>query len=63
MGKKGECYNDIVALEHPLEHTQFEKEAKKMIDEMKHLATILNLTISDTLFVHLKEMLMDPRIL
>lgn len=58
--KIGECYNDIVALEHPLGHTQFEKEAKKMIDEMEHLATILNLTISDTLFVHLKEMLMDP---
>ncbi|WP_100408388.1 bifunctional glutamate--cysteine ligase GshA/glutathione synthetase GshB [Bacillus solitudinis] len=58
--KKGDFYNDIVALEHPLEHTQFETEAKTMIDEMEHVAAILNLTISDTLFVHLREMLMDP---
>lgn len=58
--KIGDFYNDIVALEHPLEHTQFEIEAKNMIDEMEQLAAILNLTISDTLFVHLREMLMDP---
>lgn len=58
--KKGDIYNDIVALEHPLEHTQFEIEAKNMIDEMERLVAILNLTISETLFVHLREMLMDP---
>lgn len=58
--KMGDFYNDIVALEHPLEHTQFEIEAKNMIDEMEHLSAILNLTISETLFVHLREMLMDP---
>ncbi|HDR4408762.1 bifunctional glutamate--cysteine ligase GshA/glutathione synthetase GshB [Bacillus paranthracis] len=58
--KMGDFYNDIVALEHPLEHTQFEIEAKNMIDEMEHLAATLNLTISETLFVHLREMLMDP---
>ena len=58
--KTGDYYNDIVALEHPLEHTQFEIEAKNMIDEMEHLVEILDLTISDTLFVHLREMLMDP---
>ncbi|MFB5283438.1 bifunctional glutamate--cysteine ligase GshA/glutathione synthetase GshB [Peribacillus sp. Hz7] len=58
--KMGDFYNDIVALEHPLEPTQFEIEAKNMIDEMEQLAAILNLTISDTLFVHLREMLMDP---
>lgn len=58
--KMGDFYNDIVALEHPLEHTQFEVEAKNIIDEMEHLVEILNLTISDTLFVHLREMLMDP---
>ena len=56
----GDSYNDVVALEHPLEHTQFEVEAKNMIDEMEHLAEILDLTISDTLFVNLREMLMDP---
>ena len=58
--KMGNFYNDIVALEHPLEPTQFEIEAENMIDEMEQLAAILNLTISDTLFVHLREMLMDP---
>ena len=58
--KIGDNYNERVALEHPLEHTQFEKEAKNMIDEMEQLAEILDLTVSDTLFVHLREMLMDP---
>jgi glutamate--cysteine ligase len=58
--KMGDFYNDIVALEYPLEHTQFEVEAKNMIDEMEQLAAILNLTVSDTLFVNLREMLMDP---
>ncbi|RID88437.1 bifunctional glutamate--cysteine ligase GshA/glutathione synthetase GshB [Peribacillus asahii] len=58
--KMGDYYNDVVALEHPLEHTKFEKEAKNIIDEMKHLVEILDLTTSDTLFVHLKEMLEDP---
>jgi glutamate--cysteine ligase len=58
--KMGDFYTDIVALEHPLEHTQFEIEAKNMIDEMEQLAAILNLTISETLFVHLREMQMDP---
>ncbi|NEU32009.1 bifunctional glutamate--cysteine ligase GshA/glutathione synthetase GshB [bacterium LRH843] len=58
--KLGHNYNDIVALEHPLEHTQFEIEAKNMLDEMEYLVEFLDLTISDTLFVHLREMLMDP---
>ena len=58
--KMGDFYNDIVALEHPLERTQFETEAKNMIDEMEHLVEILDLTVSDTLFVNLREMLMDP---
>ncbi|MBD3109119.1 bifunctional glutamate--cysteine ligase GshA/glutathione synthetase GshB [Bacillus sp. AGMB 02131] len=58
--KMGELYNNAVALEHPLEHTQFEIEAKKIIDEMEHVVEILDLSISDTLFVHLREMLMDP---
>ena len=31
-----------------------------MIDEMEQLVEILNLPVSDTLFVHLREMLMDP---
>lgn len=58
--KMGDLYNDAVALEHPLEHTQFEVEAKKMIDEMEHLVEMLELSISHTLFVHLREMLLDP---
>ncbi len=58
--KMGDFYTDIVALEHPLEHTQFEIEAKNMINEMEQLAETLHLTISETLFVQLREMLMDP---
>lgn len=58
--KAGDLYNEIVALEHPLKHTQFEVDAEKMIDEMEHLVEILDLTVSDTLFVNLREMLMDP---
>jgi glutamate--cysteine ligase len=58
--RMGDLYNDAVALEHPLEHTQFEIDAENMIDEMEHLVEILDLTISDTLFVHLREMLVDP---
>ncbi|GCD13095.1 bifunctional glutamate--cysteine ligase GshA/glutathione synthetase GshB [Clostridium tagluense] len=58
--KEGDFYNDVVALEHPLEHTQFEVDAKNIIDEMEHFVEILDLTISDTLFVNLRQMLMDP---
>ncbi|CAM3503409.1 bifunctional glutamate--cysteine ligase GshA/glutathione synthetase GshB [Brevibacillus invocatus] len=58
--KMGDVNNDIVALEHPLEPTKFEAEAKNIIHEMEHLVEILNLTVSDTLFVHLREMLMNP---
>ena len=58
--KMGDSYNEIVALEHPLAHTQFEVEANKMIDEMEQLVEILDLPVSDMLFVHLREMLMDP---
>ncbi|WP_309121617.1 bifunctional glutamate--cysteine ligase GshA/glutathione synthetase GshB [Paenibacillus sp.] len=58
--KMGDSYNDVVALEHPLEHTKFEKDAENMIDEMEQLVQILDLPITETLFVHLREMLMDP---
>lgn len=58
--KMGDSYNEIVALEHPLARTQFEVEADKMIDEMEQLVEILDLPVSDMLFVHLREMLMDP---
>ncbi|MEC5423768.1 bifunctional glutamate--cysteine ligase GshA/glutathione synthetase GshB [Virgibacillus sp. C22-A2] len=58
--KAGNFYNDLVALEHPLEHTQFEGDAKNIIDEMEHLAEFLDLTVSDTLFINLRQMLMDP---
>jgi len=56
----GDSYNEAVALEHPLEHTQFEMEAKHIIGEMEHLAKTLDLVVSDTLFENLKEMLEDP---
>jgi len=58
--KAGDSYNEIVALEHPLRQTQFEVEANKMIDEMEQLVENLDLPVSDMLFVHLREMLMDP---
>lgn len=58
--KTGDFYNDIVALEHPLARTRFEIEAKNMIDETEHFAKTLELPISDTLFVNLREMIMDP---
>ncbi|WP_182535592.1 bifunctional glutamate--cysteine ligase GshA/glutathione synthetase GshB [Fontibacillus panacisegetis] len=58
--KMGDYYNDVVALEHPLEHTKFEKDAENMINEMEHVVEILDLPISDRLFVHLREMLLDP---
>ncbi|HZG73520.1 MAG TPA: bifunctional glutamate--cysteine ligase GshA/glutathione synthetase GshB, partial [Chondromyces sp.] len=57
---RGDEYNEIVALEHPLERTQFEEDAKNILDEMEHVVEVLNLTVSDKLFVHLREMLMDP---
>lgn len=56
----GNTDNDLVALEHPLTHTQFKEEAQKIIAEMEQLVENLDLTVSDTLFIHLKEMLMDP---
>ncbi|KMY53254.1 bifunctional glutamate--cysteine ligase/glutathione synthetase [Bacillus sp. FJAT-27231] len=56
----GDFYNDAVALEHPLEPTQFAVEAHHMVDEMEQLVKTLDLTISDSLFVNLREMLRDP---
>lgn len=58
--KFGDYYNNIVALEHPLEHTKFEIDAKNIIDEMENLVEILGLTVSDNLFVNIREMLIDP---
>lgn len=58
--KMGDFHNEVVALEHPCEHTQFETDANQIIDEMEHVAEILHLSISDKLFVHLREMLTDP---
>lgn len=49
-----------MALEHPLKHTQFKEDAKKVIDEMELLVKQLNLTVSETLFSNLQEMLDDP---
>lgn len=58
--KLGDSYNDVVALEHPLEHTKFKKEAKDIIDEMEHLVNLLDLPNSGTLFINLREMLTNP---
>lgn len=58
--KEGETYNERVALEHPLEHTQFRQDVKSILNEMEQLVETLNLTVSDTLFASLREMAMDP---
>lgn len=58
--KLGDAHNEIVALEHPLARPAFEAEANKMIDEMEQLVVDLDLPISERLFVHLRDMLMDP---
>ncbi len=58
--KTGDVYNEIVALEHPLTHTQFKGDAEDIIAEMEHLVKELDLSVSDRLFVNLKEMLRDP---
>ncbi|MFD1929566.1 bifunctional glutamate--cysteine ligase GshA/glutathione synthetase GshB [Sporosarcina siberiensis] len=56
----GESNNEIVALEHPLEPTQFKQEAEHILDELESLVTTLHLTVSEELFVNLREMLIDP---
>lgn len=58
--KAGESYNEIVSLEHPLAPTQFKEDAINILGEMENLVEILNLTVSDNLFVNLHEMLVDP---
>ena len=58
--KMGDIYNDQVALEHPLQQTEFALEAKNMIDEMQSLVEDLKLNISGSLFIRLREMLEDP---
>ena len=56
----GHKYNNIVALEYPLEHTQFEEEAKNIIDEMENLVKQLDLKNYDDLFINIKEMIKEP---
>lgn len=58
--RSGDTYNEIVALEHPLARTQFEDDASEIIDEMEQLVETLDLPVSDRLFIHLREMLLDP---
>ena len=58
--KMGDLYNDEVALEHPLQQTQFVIEAKNMIHEMQCLVENLQLNISASYFDYLNEMLENP---
>ncbi|MGG0219367.1 bifunctional glutamate--cysteine ligase GshA/glutathione synthetase GshB (plasmid) [Bacillus mycoides] len=58
--KTGDFQNNLVALEHPLEHTQFKTDAERIVDEMEHLTGLLDITVSNTLFVNLREMLTNP---
>ena len=59
-GKKGDARNDVVALEHPLAHTQFEDEAHELVDGMEQLSKDLDFAVSESLFSNLREMLADP---
>ncbi|PIC66399.1 bifunctional glutamate--cysteine ligase/glutathione synthetase [Sporosarcina sp. P16a] len=59
-GNAGDARNDVVALEHPLAHTQFEAEAHELVDEMEQLSKDLDFPVSESLFVNLREMLADP---
>lgn len=59
-GKSGNNYNHIVAMEHPLEQTEFNAKANAMIDEMEDFAKTLNLPVSKTLIANHREMLADP---
>lgn len=58
--KEGESYNERVALEHPLEPTQFKQDVETILDDMESMVKTLHLTVSDTLFANLREMAMDP---
>src|SRR5690606_4387457 len=42
------------------DHTQLEGDANKMLDEMEQFVEALDLPVSDRLFVHLREMLLNP---
>lgn len=59
-GKAGDARNDVVALEHPLAHTQFEAEAHELVNEMEQLSKDLDFPVSESLFANLREMLADP---
>ncbi|AXI00645.1 bifunctional glutamate--cysteine ligase GshA/glutathione synthetase GshB [Sporosarcina sp. PTS2304] len=59
-GKVGDARNDVVALEHPLTHTQFEDEAHELVDGMEQLSKDLDFPVSDSLFANLRAMLADP---
>ncbi len=58
--KEGDAFNEEVALEHPLAPTQFKTEAEKMLEDMEQFVELMNLTVSDQLFVQLRDMLNDP---
>lgn len=58
--KEGDIFNEAVALEHPLAQTQFETEAEKMLEDMEQFVELMNLTVSEGLFVQLRAMLNDP---
>ncbi|PFS69143.1 bifunctional glutamate--cysteine ligase GshA/glutathione synthetase GshB [Bacillus thuringiensis] len=58
--KTGDFLNNVVALEHPLEHTKFKRDAERIIDEMENLIGMLDITVSNALFVNLREMLTNP---
>lgn len=58
--QEGDSLSDLVALEHPLQQTQLREEAEAIIDEMEQLVEIMRLTVSNSFFTNLREMLTDP---
>lgn len=56
----GDKYSEIVALEHPLEQTQFIDKAFQIINEIEYLVEMLDLRIPNTLLTKVKKMVLEP---
>lgn len=56
----GSVNNNKVALEHPLQPTQFQADAEKILDKMEQLVKTLGINVSDTLFSNIRKMILNP---
>lgn len=57
---EGDQKNNLVALEHPLKATAYQKEAELFVSELEAFIQEMDLSISESLIPHLKEMIADP---